>query len=237
MPASFQPPTAVIHVGFTLLWALTAVGCGSHNESPSESGKSQAVADDTPEYTESLVPPISLHDGDTLPVLHFDGTQNYEPEIADADFSSDSRAAFHAHGETVCASGCAASRHPTPKLSEGDFHKLVAEYAFGPRDETNDALESLCFYGRQTELLLNKFGGGPLSEPHLAFLREELKRTHALISFRIVDEHGAIRTHMPRTRVPLDRRHVFDMEVEDLPPLETSGTVKRVGLHHLWTRL
>jgi hypothetical protein len=37
--------------------------------------------------------------------------------------------------------------------------------------------------------------------------------------------------------VPLDRRHVFKMDTKDLPPLITSGTVKRVGLHHLWTRL
>ena len=40
-----------------------------------------------------------------------------------------------------------------------------------------------------------------------------------------------------RDAVPLDRRHEFDMQVNNVQPLITSGTVKRVGLYHLWNRL
>jgi len=52
-----------------------------------------------------------------------------------------------------------------------------------------------------------------------------------------LDEAGEVRSWLPATRVPLDRRHEFDMEVHDVQRLITSGTVKRVGLDHLWTRL
>ena len=44
-------------------------------------------------------------------------------------------------------------------------------------------------------------------------------------------------TEMMPERVPLDRRHVFELTPADLQPLVASGTVKRVGLHHIWTRL
>jgi len=57
------------------------------------------------------------------------------------------------------------------------------------------------------------------------------------ISLRILDEAGRVRSRINGVRVPLDRRHVFEMENEGLQPLVTSGTVKRVGLDHLWTRL
>ena len=68
-------------------------------------------------------------------------------------------------------------------------------------------------------------------------LDDELKKTHVLVSLRVLDESGAIRSKLTNVRVPLDRRHVFAMQNEGLQPLVTSGTVKRVGLDHLWTRL
>lgn len=153
------------------------------------------------------------------------------------DFQSDDRASFHAHGGKVCASGCAASRHPTKKLTPYRFKKLLEQFANEPMDETSDALEHLVYFGRQTQRMVNLRGLGSLDEQRAKFLRQQLTYTHALISFRIVDEYGKVRVFMPPTRVPLDRRHVFQMEVNELPHLITSGTVKRVGVHHLWTRL
>ena len=209
----------------------------------------QARPLDTPRelLADPLVPPIDLQPvavqrtsvdepGDTSPVLRI----QRGPDSWDANrslFSSDSRARFEPHGDQVCASGCAASRHPTPQLDTPDFHKLMAAYRFEPMDASSTALESLLFYGRQTQQLLDQHGDRPLDASRAKFLRRELRRTHAMIAFRIVDQRGRIRTQMPPTRVPLDRRHVFDMENTDLPPLVTSGTVKRVGLHHLWTRI
>jgi hypothetical protein len=159
------------------------------------------------------------------------------PVALNADFSSSDRAHFHPHGEKVCASGCAASHHPTPNLSVDEFRRLMLEFASGPMDETNPALESLLYYGRQTQALLKRHGTLPLSAERVALLQRELRHSHVLISFRVVDEHGVVRVRMQQTRIPFDRRHVFEMDVKDLPPLVTSGTVKRVGLHHLWTRL
>lgn len=153
------------------------------------------------------------------------------------DFSSAHRARFHAHGEKVCASGCAASRHPTGVLSKAKYRWLLRRFAEQPMNEDSPALENLMYFGRQTTAWMKLLGTEPLDEARVELLERELKKTHAFISFRVVDEHGVVRTHMPPTRVPLDRRHEFNMEVKDLPPLITSGTVKRVGLHHLWTRL
>jgi hypothetical protein len=183
---------------------------------------------------ENLVDPLDLPEepGDELL-----GDEELRPLIAAADFSRDERASFHPHGEEVCASGCAASRHPTPPLDRAEFRRLLREFARGPLGESNPAVESLLFHGRQTSAWIEQLGTDPVNDERARFLRRELKVTHALVSFRIVDEHGVVRTHMPPTRVPFDRRHVFEMETDDLPPLETSGTVKRVGLHHLWTRL
>lgn len=190
-----------------------------------------------------LVPAIELAlDGAAEPVLP-GGHSAVLPSFAGQaetwvpDFSSDRRAHFHPHGNQVCASGCAVSNHPTARLTVDEFKRLTARFAVEPMDETSRALDSLVYYGRQTQALLDQLGPAPLSRERAAFLRRELSRTHAVISFRVVDERGVVRTHLPPTRVPLDRRHMFEMEENGLQPLVTSGTVKRVGLDHLWTRL
>ena len=77
-------------------------------------------------------------------------------------FLHDRRATFHAHGDRMCASGCAASRHPTETLSREQFFALRQEMARGPLDETNQALETLLYYGRQSRDLLSREGFGPL---------------------------------------------------------------------------
>jgi hypothetical protein len=122
-------------------------------------------------------------------------------------------------------------------LTADEYHRLLRQFAREPMSEESAALETLLYYGRQARELLVREGAAPLDDARAAFLSRELEVTHALIAFRIVDEQGLRRVWMPPTRVPLDRRHEFHMEVEDLPPLITSGTVKRVGLSHLWNRL
>ncbi len=153
------------------------------------------------------------------------------------DFEHDDRAVFEPHGNQVCASGCALSRHPTGKLSTMRFRQLLQEYALEPITASSPALDELLFYGPQTRELIEADGIGAINSERAGFLWEELKRTHVRISLRVIDIHGEIRSWLPPTRVPLDRRHVFEMETENLQPLVTSGTVKRVGLDHLWVRL
>ena len=153
------------------------------------------------------------------------------------EFAHDNNATFHAHGEEVCASGCAASRHPTEELTQENFDKLLARYAVEPLSEDSPALESLLYFGRQTRAFLESDGFGPLDADRSQFLWRELSRTHAKVRMRLVDEYGEIRSWLASTEVPFDRRHVFDMETERVQPLITSGTVKRVGLYHIWARM
>ena len=195
------------------------------------------------ELVDPLVPPIHIEGLTGGAFGQHDGPRLWDPDslvgrIAQtADFSADHNAHFHAHGEEVCASGCAASNHPTKELTREYYHELLEQYAQEPMDESSFALESLLYFGRQTEVLLQEEGAWPLDPLRSDFLHEQLQRTHASIEIRVVDEHGEVRTWLSPTRVPFDRRHEFDMQVNNVQPLITSGTVKRVGLYHLWTRL
>ena len=197
----------------------------------------QAAYVDDPQV-DPLVPPIRV--AGMLPRL----TGPSQTPIGPVDpstfvdlFGHDPRAAFHAHGEQVCASGCAASRHPTEELTRARFEQLIAQYASDPMSEESLAFETLLYFGRQTREMLAQVDELALDPLRASVLARELAVTHAQISIRVVDEHGEIRTSLPPTSVPFDRRHVFDMDTNRVQPLVTSGTVKRVGLYHLWTRL
>jgi hypothetical protein len=197
-----------------------------------------------PAAADPLVPPIVLENAaidpdHRLTVAPF--TQYIAPSLdllaADDEFAHDERAAFHPHGKKFCSSGCAVSNHPSLTLTEPLFQSLLTEYAYDPMDERSFALESLVYYGRQTRRLIERDGTGPPDLDRAAVLRRELARTHVRLAIRVLDERGAVRAELPPTRVPLDRRHVYEMDVYDVQPLVTSGTVKRVGLKHLWIRL
>lgn len=198
-------------------------------------------------YVDALVPPAHVI-GVSISTYH-ESTSDSEPYnhvmlptlhtvfSSDSVFSPDKRALFEPHGEQVCASGCAVSRHPTKELTKTVFRQLLQQFMHEPISEDSQALETLLFYGRQTREMVKEYGIGPLDPLRAAVLQEELTRTHAKIAIRVVDENGVVRSSLPLTSVPLDRRHVFSMDVNKVQPLVTSGTVKRVGLHHLWTRL
>lgn len=183
------------------------------------------------ESSMGLVPPIQLpsqeqfSDGVNAPVAF----TAYEGE-------HDEWVTFEPHGELVCASGCALSRHPTAELTSSRFEELIAELAEGPMDGSNEALETLLYFGRQTSGEIEQ-GGFELEESRLEFLKKQLLLTHASVQIRVVDDSGVVRSWLPETRVPLDRRHVFEMKTRNVQPLVTSGTVKRVGLNHVWVRL
>ena len=198
-----------------------------------------------PAGEDPLVPPARLPG---LPTDLIDWTAGADPSGSDPDsllhlasltapFAHDSGAIFHAHGHDVCPSGCAASRHPTDELTRLRFRQLMAQLALEPMDETSPAFETLLYFGRQAKEFVESEGTLPLDPARATILRRELARTHARVSIRVVDEQGDVRAWLPPTRVPLDRRHEFPMETNKVQPLQTSGTVKRVGLYHLWNRL
>ena len=186
-----------------------------------------------PEPVDALVPPIDL-----------DGVVGSGVFRSQTDFVSfldklnlDPRASFHPHGEQVCASGCAASNHPTERLTRKHFEQLLRRYAVGPMDETNLAFETLLFYGRQTREMMAGQSDSVLDPLRLEVLRHELRRPGAKVSIRLIDDEGNVRASLPPTKVPFDRRHEFKMDTIRVQPLITSGTIKRVGLYHIWARL
>lgn len=143
----------------------------------------------------------------------------------------------HPHGPKVCASGCAANAAPTKPLTQAEFQRLMAAFAQEPMTDESEALAHLLYYGRQTRVFLKKEGHAPLDDERAAFLQKELARDHALVSFRLVDENGKLWAYHPPRRVPLDIRHEFFPDAYGIQPFETSGTVKRTRLNHLWQRL
>jgi len=193
---------------------------------------------DAQDESGGLVPPIRLPG--TFAIFGSSSQQHLEHVRTGVLFDEqahDEDAVFEAHGEQLCASGCALSRHPTGELTSTHFIDLVKQFADGPLDDTNSALEELIYFGPQTRRLIETEGVGDLAMERARFLWDQLTVTHAKISIRVKDETGAVRTWIDATSVPFDRRHVFAMKTNNVQPLVTSGTVKRVGLNHVWTRL
>ena len=188
------------------------------------------------ELMSGLVPPIELPFLANSLVLR-DGKYQEQYFSQEMAFSHGQAAMFEAHGAQLCASGCAASRHPTGELSDARYWKLISEVESGPMAETNQALEELIFFGSQTRRQINENGFGNLDSGWAGFLGRQLACSHAEISIRVTDENGVVRTWVEPTLVPFDRRHVFKMKTNSLQALVTSGTVKRVGLNHAWMRL
>lgn len=195
------------------------------------------VATGLGEVTDPLIPPAS--GTQPMSVAHTSAlpSQVDLPSPDWSKFDHDPEAIFHEHGQQVCASGCSLSRHPTGVLTSQRYRELLAECNSRPLDADNLAFETLLYFGRQTQTLVNTHGTLPLDRNNSALLRRELSRQHATVSIRVVDDQGRLRSWVDNVSVPLDRRHVFAMKTDSLPPLVTSGTVKRVGLDHLWTRL
>ncbi|MCG8587548.1 MAG: hypothetical protein MI757_22810, partial [Pirellulales bacterium] len=206
---------------------------------PTVNHSDKTTSDESPPAKKPSGPLIEpIHVPGVMPGWQATGDAALHTLVSATDiFAHDSGAVFHAHGEEICASGCAASNHPTKELTADHFQELMAAYAVEPMSEDSPSLESLLYFGRQTREMIEADGFGPLDSQRARFLWNELARTHAHISMRVVDEHGEVRSWLEPTEVPFDRRHVFDMHVKRVQPLYTSGTVKRVGLYHLWTRL
>jgi hypothetical protein len=138
----------------------------------------------------------------------------------------------------VCATGCSAATAGTSALSPREYERLLEDFAGEPADGRSAALEALLFHGAQTLALLDGRGTGALDGTRAQLLRRELTRTHAWLDVRLIDDEGVERLRLGRRRIPLGRKqHLWPRHTRDLQPPEISGTVRRVGLRHLWARL
>jgi hypothetical protein len=135
-----------------------------------------------------------------------------------------------------CKGGCTLGAHDVPTISEPELHDLLRQYATDPMSEESVALETLLFHGAETTRFLAATPDLVLDDERRVFLERELARRHAWIEFRVVTESGHERFRLDPTRVPLDIKQHVQPTFSSLPPLELNGTVKRVGLFHLWTR-
>lgn len=135
-----------------------------------------------------------------------------------------------------CAS-CGDARHPTKYLSKSEFHTLIADFAAGPipeNDETNAAIDALCYYGPQTEAWLAS-ERPELPTKHAAFLSSELSRKQVNLAVRVIDENGIERVSFD-SLVDIDQRGHHHTHAVGLTAPEVAGTIKRTGLHHIWAR-
>ena len=141
-------------------------------------------------------------------------------------------------GGDVCAVGCAAAPASQLLLSEAEYLDLALRYADEPLEPGSSALEALLFHGADTLGWLDSLGSAGLDEEREAFLRRELERTHVRLSVRVVGSGGIVRVRLDDALAPLGvKQHMTATRVLDLRTPEISGTVRRVGLNHLWTRL
>jgi hypothetical protein len=137
-----------------------------------------------------------------------------------------------------CGPGCASANDAPGQLSKDEIEGLLLRFGTEPMARGSVALETLLFSHRQVEPLLKARKALPLDAERETFLRTELAKSHAWLDMRVVDTHGVERVRLGALRVELGvKQHVAPRRLVGLQPLEVSGTVRRVGLDHLWTRL
>jgi hypothetical protein len=135
-----------------------------------------------------------------------------------------------------CTTGCSLAKHKVPAFTPYDFEKTLAAYGTKPASEPSEELEKLLFYGSRTKQLIKEVGVADLPKAHLAFLEKELARDHAIVSLRLVDEHGQVRVNYGPTSVPFGVKQHLEPVGDDLQAMEFNGTVMRTGVNYLWSR-
>lgn len=135
-----------------------------------------------------------------------------------------------------CTTSCSLAKHKIPDFTPYDFEKTLAAYAAKPATEVSEELEKLLFYGIDTKRFLKEVGHADLPAAHLAYLQSELKRDHAIVELRLVDDNEVVRVSYGPTSVPLGAKQHLAPVGEDLQAMEFNGTVMRTGVNYLWSR-
>jgi len=142
-----------------------------------------------------------------------------------------------AEEEQCIASGCSAASPAADRLAPAEIQVHLESIACEPVGTPSLALETLLFHAPDVTAYLDTPGATPLSDEQTVFLREELRRRHAMISLRVVDAENRVRIELEEP-VPIgEKQHLHPDKTDDVAPPEVSFTVQRVGLYHLWTRI
>ncbi len=146
----------------------------------------------------------------------------------------------HPEDPNCSASGCGAIPDDTPELTHAGLEELLAAYSAERADVPSEPLENILFHFESARAHITAdpslLEGLPID--HAAILQRELRRDTARVEIDVIDEHGILRLHLDQRGWPIGHKHhVLVHESAAIQPPEASGTVKRVGLHHLWTRM
>ena len=138
----------------------------------------------------------------------------------------------------VCSTGCSASPTATGELGADEYLALLRAWGAEPLGADSQALDALLFHGRDVVELEVEHGTPGLGDEHRAHLLGEVSREGVWLAVRAVNDDGVERLRLAPTLVPLgEKQHLFPEHALDVTPPEISGTVHRVGVGHLWTRL
>ena len=137
---------------------------------------------------------------------------------------------------SACRTGCADLPLPAALAARLEGH--VEGWLSLPAAEPGLDLETLLFHRREVGAWLDSPAAADLPPARRSFLERELARDRARIELRVVDADGRERLRLDPTDVRLGKKaHLHPEHTLDLQPPEVAGTVERVGLTHLWTRL
>jgi len=158
------------------------------------------------------------------------------PAIAPVD-SAEGVAPVSSADDPTCVGSCSAVSDGPSKSDPAKIRGWLADYATQPMSSESPALEALLFHREATKLQLLSLEALSLDDARAAFLERELQRATAFLEVRVRDAAGQVRIHLPERRVALDEKQHLETENDLAQHVEYSGTVKRVGLDHLWVRL
>ena len=159
-----------------------------------------------------------------------------KPAVAPVE-SSGQVAPVSSAEEPTCVGSCSAVSDGPSKSHPAKIRGWLADYANQPMSRESPALEALLFHREATKLELSSFEALALDDTRATFLERELQRASAFLEVRVRDAAGQVRVHLPEQRVALDEKQHIETENDLAQHVEYSGTVKRVGLDHLWVRL
>ncbi|MEE2828783.1 MAG: hypothetical protein VX498_06325 [Myxococcota bacterium] len=141
--------------------------------------------------------------------------------------------------DVECLTACA---RPAPKEgpappTPAEFAKLVDAWLDQPMDAPSLPLETLLYHGEWSRRLMAGLSDEALPTERRTYLLSELGRSRASIELRLVAEDGELRGELNASGLELGLPSHQHLEgTGSLGDVELSGRVRRVGLHHLWSR-
>lgn len=157
--------------------------------------------------------------------------------VSSQDLTKDGVAPLTSEEDPSCVGSCSAVKDGPSKSDPAQIRTWLREFASQPMSSESPALEALLFHREATKLQLLSMEALDLDERRAEFLSKELQRDQAYLEVRVRDAAGRVRVHLPEQRVALDEKQHLETENDLAQHVEYSGTVKRVGLDHLWVRL